>query len=379
MGAVRRVLIVGGGIGGMTSAVALKRQGIDAEIVELNPAWAVYGVGIIQPSNQMRALRDLGLGEACLRAGQGYLGWRLHDAQGQMFAEVPTHNVAGPGYPQAHGITRTALHKLLTEAVLQQGTRVRLGVTVENWSETPEGLHVRFSDGSEDRYDLLIGADGVYSKVRSLLFGGHLKPHYTGQGAWRHNFQRPRDMEWGAMFYGKNSKAGLVPLSEDLMYMFVLTGEPEGHRMSQDRLHALMRERLTEYGGIIARLREQITDPAEVVYRPLEVFMAPKPWHKGRVVLMGDAAHAGTPHLGQGASMAIEDSAVLAECLNGAEDLDAALKAFTQRRFHRADLVYQTSLKLGQWELADWAGASDPQADHNGLFARTMAALNEPI
>ncbi len=136
---------------------------------------------------------------------------------------------------------------------------------------------------------------------------------------------------------------------------------------------------MAEYGGIVAQLREQITDPAQVVYRPLEVFAAPKPWHKGRVVLIGDAAHAGTPHLGQGASMAIEDSAVLAQCLTETSDLDSALSTFTARRYPRVELVYQTSLKLGQWELADWAGKPDPQADHKGLFGRTMAALNEPI
>jgi 2-polyprenyl-6-methoxyphenol hydroxylase-like FAD-dependent oxidoreductase len=379
MSIVQKVLIIGGGIGGLTAAVALKRKGIDAEVIEQNPAWSVYGVGIIQPSNMLRALRTLDLGDACLEQGKGFFGWRFCDAQGNLLAQVPSENVAGPGYPPVNGITRPALHKILTDATLAQGTPVRLGVTATQFEETKEGVRVSFSDGTQDTYDLVIGADGAYSKTRSQLFGDDLRPHYTGQGVWRYNLPRPRDMDWGSLQYGKKSKAGLVPLSETTMYLLLVTAEPGNPRMPADRLHLLLRERLQEYGGIVGGLRDQITDPAAVVYRPMEVLMVPSPWYRGRVVLIGDAAHSGTPHLAEGAAMAIEDSVVLAELLAEESNLKSALNRFVLRRLPRAQLVYETGLRIGEWEQAEWAGTPDPNADHGGLFSQAYAQLMGPI
>lgn len=379
MSKIQRVLIVGGGIGGLTAAVALKRKGINAEVVEQNPDWSVYGVGIIQPSNMLRALRGIGLGDACLARGRPFQGWHFCDAQGNRLAEVPSKNVAGPGYPPANGIRRPALHKILTDATLAQGTKVRLGVTVTSWNERVDGIEVALSDGTRATYDLLIGADGSYSQTRAMLFGDQLKPQFTGQSVWRYNFERPRDLEWGAIFYGNKSKAGLVPLSDSLMYLFLVTSEPGNPRLPKDQLHLLLKERLAEYGGIVGRLREQVTDPAAVVYRPMEVLMVPPPWHKGRVLLIGDAVHSGTPHLAEGAAMAIEDSVLLADMLAESSDLDSTLNNFVDRRLPRARLVYETGVKLGEWELAEWGGHPDPQADHGALFSGAYEQLMQPI
>jgi 2-polyprenyl-6-methoxyphenol hydroxylase-like FAD-dependent oxidoreductase len=379
MSIVQKVLIVGGGIGGLTAAIALKRKGIEAEVIEQNPAWSVYGVGIIQPSNMLRALRSLDLGDSCIEQGRGFRGWQFCDAQGELLAQLPSENVAGPGYPPANGISRPALHKILTETTLAQGTRVRLGVTATKLTDIADGVHVSFSDGTQDTYDLVIGADGVYSKTRSQLFGDAFRPQFTGQGVWRYNLPRPRDMEWGSLHYGKKSKAGLVPLSESMMYLLLVTAEPGNPRMPADQLHLLLRERLEEYSGIVGSLRDQITDPAAVVYRPMEVLMVPAPWYRGRVVLIGDAAHSGTPHLAEGAAMAIEDSVVLADLLADAASLKSALSRFVLRRLPRAQLVYETGLRLGQWEQAEWAGVPDPRADHGQLFSRAYSQLMAPI
>jgi 2-polyprenyl-6-methoxyphenol hydroxylase-like FAD-dependent oxidoreductase len=149
--------------------------------------------------------------------------------------------------------------------------------------------------------------------------------------------------------------------------------------MPADSLHDLLRDRLREYGGIVGELRERITDPAAVVYRPMEVVMLSAPWHRGRVLLIGDAAHSGTPHLAEGAAMAIEDSVVLAEILADAPDLNSALDAFVERRLPRARLVYETGLQLGEWEQAEWAGRPVSDSEHAGIFQRAYTALAEPI
>jgi 2-polyprenyl-6-methoxyphenol hydroxylase-like FAD-dependent oxidoreductase len=379
MAEIRSVLVVGGGIAGLTTALALVRQGIEVEIVEINPAWSVYGVGIIQPSNMLRALGQIGLAERCLALGFGYPGWRIHDAHGGQLAEVPNENVAGPGYPPINGISRPALHTILTEAVRAQSVPVRLGITVADWSDQAECIHARFTDGSTGRYDLIIGADGAHSATRARLLPGTPHPQLTGQSVWRYNFKRPRDLRWGSLYYGTNSKAGLVPLSDELMYLLLVTMEPGNPRMQSDQLHRLLRDRLQEYGGIIAELREQITDPTAVVYRPMEALLVPLPWHRGRVVLIGDAAHVGTPHLAQGAAMAIEDAVLLAELLGRSDDLAHTLERFALRRLPRCKLVMEAGLQLGAWEMAEWNGRRAPDTDHGGLLHRTLAQLMQPI
>jgi 2-polyprenyl-6-methoxyphenol hydroxylase-like FAD-dependent oxidoreductase len=283
---VKKVLIVGGGIGGLTAAIALHRKGIEAEVVEKDPNWGVYGVGIIQPSNVLRGLDQIGLGAACIKAGCGFQGWQFWDSQCNRLAEIGSHNVTGPDYPPINGIRRPELHRILTTQTLKQGTKVHLGVTFESWQEDAEGVEVTLGNGTQARYDLIIGADGAYSPLRDRLFGDTHRPHYTGQSVWRHNFERPRDLDWGVIFFGPNSKGGFVPLSETLMYMFLVTAEAGNPRMPADQLHTLLKDRLADYGGIIGSLREQIVDTKDVVYRPMEVVMLPEPWHKGRVLLI---------------------------------------------------------------------------------------------
>lgn len=178
------------------------------------------------------------------------------------------------------------------------------------------------------------------------------------------------------VFYGQKSKAGLVPLSDKLMYLLLVTPEPGNPYQPVEQQHEMLKERLAEYGGIVGSLRDQITDPSQIVYRPIETLMLPVPWHKGRVVLLGDAAHASTPHLAQGAGMAIEDSVLLAQMLGEGGDLDSVLTAYAQRRFSRADLVYRVGQQEVEWELAEWDGR--PSGDHEALVEHALAQLMEP-
>src|SRR5580658_3885724 len=304
---IKRVLIVGGGIGGLCTGIGLAQAGIASEIIEIKTDWSVYGVGIIQPSNQLRALAELGLAGACVERGSAFLGWEFYDDAGNVQAKVPYPEVAGRGYPPINGIARPVLHEILTATAKQLGVNVRLGLTVDAIHDTADGVKVRFSDGATGAYDLMIGADGAYSKVRTLLFGGSQRPVFNGLAVWRYNFPRPPEMKWGSVHYSRRAKAGLVPISSSLMYVFVVTPEPTNAKPSSKSLADDMRERLADFRGPVAALREQIVDSASVVYRPMEPMLQPAPWHRGHVLLIGDAAHAATPHLSQGASIAIED------------------------------------------------------------------------
>jgi 2-polyprenyl-6-methoxyphenol hydroxylase-like FAD-dependent oxidoreductase len=369
MSHIKRVLIVGGGIGGLCTGIGLAQAGIASEIVEIKTDWSVYGVGIIQPSNQLRALAELGLAQICVERGSAFLGWEFCDDVGNVRARVPNPEVAGLGYPPINGIARPVLHEILTATAEQLGVTVRLGLTVDAIHDRADGVQVRFSDGTTGAYDLMIGADGAYSKMRTLLFGSSHRPMFNGLAVWRYNFPRPPDMEWGSVHYSGRAKAGLVPISPSLMYIFVVTPELNNAKPSSSSLADAMRERLEEFGGPVAALREQIVDPASVVYRPMEPILQPAPWHRGHVLLIGDAAHAATPHLSQGASMAIEDAVLVAQLLSQDRLLGDLFAEFMRRRFERCKFVVDTSSKISRWEVAEFAGRPDPETDHSGTMA----------
>lgn len=378
MSTVKTALVIGAGIGGLCAALALRRAGIACDIVEATPEMTVFGVGIIQPSNALRALDRLGVATACLAAGGGFPGWRLYDRSGDMFAEVPNRNVAGPDMPPVNGLPRQALHHILSDAAAAEGTIVRYGVTASAFEDVADGVRVRFDDGTTADYELIVGADGCYSKTRDALFGDAAKPTFTGQGVWRCNFARPADMEWGGVYYGTQSKVGLVPMGPTTMYMFVVTAEPDNRRYEDAELVPKLRDTLEDYLGLVGTLRDQLTPSSPVVYKPMETLLLAPPWGRGRTVLIGDAVHATTPHLAQGASLAVEDAVVLADCLAFDGPLQEALDAFTTRRFPRAKLVVESSVQLGRWELAEWSGTPDASASFGGLFHEATEAMMQP-
>jgi 2-polyprenyl-6-methoxyphenol hydroxylase-like FAD-dependent oxidoreductase len=377
MSKIDRVLIVGGGIGGLCTAIGLARAGIASDIVEIKRDWTVYGVGIIQPSNQLRALAELGLADACVERGAAFKGWEFCDDAGHMDAQVPNPTVASSKLPPINGIPRPILHDILTGEARRLGVNVRLGLTVDDIDNGETHVSVRFSNDTTGRYDVLIGADGTYSKMRGLVFPDSAKPVFNGLSVWRYNFARPPGMNWGSVHYGRRAKAGLVPMSPSLMYMFVVTAEPGNPKMPQDRMHDVMRERLADFTGIIAGLREQIIDPKGVVYRPMEPLLLPAPWHRGRVLLIGDAVHATTPQLAQGASIAIEDAVLVAQLLSNDRPLEDIFTEFMRRRFERCKFVVETSLQIGRWEVAAFEGRPDPAADYAGLMAEAGRVLAE--
>jgi 2-polyprenyl-6-methoxyphenol hydroxylase-like FAD-dependent oxidoreductase len=375
MAIVRKALVVGGGIGGLTAAVALRRAGIAVDLVEIQPQVSVYGVGIIQPNNTLRALDRIGLAQGCVRVGGSFPGWRIFDATGQLLLEGLGSTRAAPGFPAVNGITRPLLHQVLTEAAMAAGVSMETGTTVRSLTETPSHARVTLTNGREADYELVVGSDGLHSSMRRAMFGHAFEPEFTGESVWRYNFQRPRRVEWGEVYYGPDSKVGLVPMSRDRMYMFVVTAEPGNPRMAQEGLAGALRQRLGGFSGFVAELREQIVNSADVVYRPMESMLLPSPWHKGHVVLIGDAAHTTTPHLAQGAAMAVEDAVVLAELLQSQPSLGSVFSEFMRRRFERVKFVVDSSLQIGEWELEGWAGVVNPAARPGELLHEATEAL----
>ncbi|MGV3555774.1 MAG: FAD-dependent oxidoreductase [Croceibacterium sp.] len=365
----QRILIIGGGIGGLTSAIALRGGGHTVRVIERDPDWSVYGVGIIQQGNVLRAMKQLGLLDDYLSAAVGFDFVAVHAPNGTMVAKVPSPRLV-EGCPANVGIGRRALQKVLADRTIAAGADVRLGLTADALDDDGEGVTVRFSDGSEERFDLVIGADGVHSQTRALLFPETDGAEFTGQSVWRYNLPRPGDLDSLHVYNGPVG-AGLVPISDDLMYMYLTTPEPGNPRYPREGIAAAMRSKVP---APLADLAAQITDDDGVVYRPLETFMFEGPWHKGRVVLLGDAVHATTPHLGQGAGMAIEGSLVLAEEIAGAATPEIAFTAYRARRIERCRYIVERSLAICRGQLG-----KGPPVDNAQATAEMFRVVAEPI
>ena len=366
------ILVIGGGIGGLTSAIALRQSGHRVTVIERDPDWSVYGVGIIQQSNVIRAMDQLGLLQDYLSAGVTFEKVAIHAPDGTKVAEVPTPRLT-EGLPANVGIGRPALHKILGQRTIAGGAEVRLGITATTLDDDGAGVDVGFSDGSTARFDIVVGADGVYSETRARLMPDAPGPEFTGQAVWRYNFPRPDDLDALHVYNGPTG-IGLVPISHELMYMYVTTPEPDKPFYAKDTLAQTMRDKLANAAPNIRMLAAQITDNEGVVYRPLEGMMLYGDWHCGRVVLLGDAVHATTPHLGQGAGMAIEDSIVLAEELGNHDTPEQAFTAFRNRRFERCRYIVEKSLSICHGQLG-----KGPPVDNAKATAEMFQIVAQPI
>lgn len=371
---MQRILVVGGGIGGMALAIGMRQRGVAVDLIDRDPDWRVYGAGITVTGPTLRAFGSLGVLPAVLAAGAFGDGIRLCTLAGDTLALVPLPRVAGADVPANGAIMRPALHAILSERTLACGVQVRLGITAESLDDTGDGVNAGFSDGSTGRYDLAVGADGAMSAIRRMIFPDAPAPRFTGQGSWRIVAPRGADIDRPTIFVGSETKAGLVPISPDQVYLFCLNTMPEKSRIPDADLVPRLRELLQPFGGAVAAVRDAMTPDTAVVYRPLEALLLPPPWHRGRIALMGDAVHSTTPHLASGAGMSVEDGLVLAEELAAAPTVEAALARYVSRRYERCRLVVENSVRLGEIETS---GGSP--ADHQALMAASALALALPI
>ncbi|MGC3983051.1 MAG: FAD-dependent oxidoreductase [Steroidobacteraceae bacterium] len=370
---IQTVLIVGGGIGGMSCAIELRKQGLKVDLIDLDPEWRALGAGITITGPTLRAFKYLGVMDEICQHGATWGGAKVFTADGTLVEEMNFPPVEAD-VPPTGGIMRPLLHKILSTRVTAAGVSVRLGLTVNEIIEGEQQATVVFSDGTHQSYDLVVAADGAFSKMREKLFPDAPKPKFTGQGIYRIVAERPPGFDRSYFYMGSNKKVGFNPVSATHMYMFLLEYSPDNPWLPPEEQPKRLYEQMAGFGGIVPIVRESVLTCGSVNYRPLEAIIQPAPWYKGHCVLLGDAAHATTPHLASGAGMAVEDALVLAEELRKATTLQQALAGYVERRYERCKLIVDNSVKLGELEMA----GSDPHV-HTKLMSETIAALRKPI
>jgi 2-polyprenyl-6-methoxyphenol hydroxylase-like FAD-dependent oxidoreductase len=352
------MLIVGGGIAGMSLAIRMRGLNWEVDLVELDPQWRVYGTGISITAPTLRAFRHLGIIDAVMAGGYcSQQGVKICAPSGQVIVEHPISPIE-PGLPAQGGIMRPVLHAILADRTRASGTAVRLGVTLQSYTQSADTVRAVTSDGLAKDYALLVAADGAFSKVRTMVFPEAPAPKYTGQYCWRLVADRPAEIEGCHFYMAGPITAGVMPTSQAQMYMFLLQPLREKVRIDEATQWRQLKELMGSFRGLIGRLRDGLSADSGIVCRPLEAILLPRPWHRGRVAFIGDAVHATTPHLASGAGIAVEDALVLSEILARQAAIETALEQFESRRWERCRMVVENSVKICEMEQEH----ADPRA-----------------
>jgi FAD-dependent urate hydroxylase len=339
--AARRILIIGAGIAGLSLNAALGDGPWQVEVVERGAGAYALGAGLAIQPNAMRVLRRLGLGDAVERAGAVIDRFQYRDQDGGLLCDIDLDSVWDRVGPFV-GITRTALHE-----VLRSGPdRCRFGTSVTSVTQRGGHVAVSFADGTTTPYDLVVGADGINSVARRSL-GDRPAPAHGGQMAWRSVAPiRPGGLDGLQFWLGADRFFGLCPTGAGSTYGF---GNLAGARLREpiDGRKRRLIDRFATFGKPVLEYLTAIHRDSDIHCAPVESLPDVR-WYDGRVVLIGDAAHAMSPMMGQGGCMAIEDALVLAEELRRASDLPTALSAFVARRQPRVAWVREQSRTLGE-------------------------------
>jgi 2-polyprenyl-6-methoxyphenol hydroxylase-like FAD-dependent oxidoreductase len=342
----RHVLIAGAGIGGLTLACALRRAGHTVTVFERADALRWVGAGIIVQMNAAVALRRIGLSDAVAAAGASPTDSAILRPSGSAITRLPIQRLQ-----QELGIPMTCLHRARLQGVLLEhagAEHVRLGLAVTGFRDDGHGVTVTLSDGSTVTGDILVGADGLRSAVRSGLLGD-APLRYSGYTSWRGISPEVPSARPGHVSetWGRGARFGVVPIGFGQVYWYATLNAPPGGQDSPGTTRARLQE---VFGGWHAPIAELLAATPEDAIVRTDIHDRPplQRWSHGRVTLLGDAAHPMTPNLGQGGCQAIEDAVVLSACLSTEADVTRALVTYEQRRRERANQLVLRSWRLGQ-------------------------------
>lgn len=345
-----RILIIGGGIAGLTLGGLLQQRGFRPTIVERIPEYGDVGYIIVLWPSGSRILKGLGLYRKLLDAGLPFSTYNVRNERGEMLHSYSVETVTEKYGPMIN-IYRPELINILREAV--DPASIRMGTTVENIEQAGGEVNVTFSDGTEESFDLVVGCDGVRSKTRSMVFG-HVPLSYSGMTGWsfwvKSGIMKTAQI---AEYWGTGKFLGIWP-TRGRLSVFTSIRSPQGVPDPVENRLIRIEEQFKGFGGVVPDILAGLDDPKEIFHNDYNDLRMDQ-WYKGRVVLVGDAAHAVLPTAGGGVSMAIESSAVLADELTRADSqyIGYALEGYVSRRRTRVNKIQDQSRMMGRFAFAD--------------------------
>ncbi|MBK8028656.1 MAG: FAD-dependent monooxygenase [Chloroflexi bacterium] len=337
-----KAIIIGGGVGGLTTALALQNNNIDVTVYEQSPTARADGAGLALWPNAVRALRQLGAHAAITGSYTGGVG-SIHRWDGTTISALDARTIE-----QRYGAPIIVVHReeIMRGLLAQIGGVVHYGKRIASYQQDADGIHALFADGTSASADVLIGADGIRSAVRAQM-NADAQPVYQGYAAWRGvvPFAHAQvGSMWGET-WGRGARFGIVPLSSEHLYWFATANRPAHTPPANHK--AELRRLFGAWHAPIPVLLEATPDAA-VLYNDIGDLPPLSTWVDGRVALLGDAAHATTPNMGQGACQAIEDAFVLGQVLTRRSDPIQALKEYQARRMPLARQVVLRSRTIGR-------------------------------
>jgi 2-polyprenyl-6-methoxyphenol hydroxylase-like FAD-dependent oxidoreductase len=363
---VEKVLVVGAGIAGCCAAIALAARGFRVRLIEKQDEWRFQSSGIFVYSNGLAHLRDIGVLDDVLSAGYVIDNGRnvYFDHRGEHLVDTFYPTADDGRAPAILGIKRAELHRVLANRLQHFGLSAELGTTVGSFDQIGDSVAIVLSNGAVENFDLVLGTDGLRSQIRKLA-GFDIKPRYSGFGVWRSVHDRPAELRDKIMMMGPGKRFGIMPISADKLYTFGTIVEPEGKWYDPQAWPETMATKFQEFEGPARQFIEELGPRSEVLYTAVEEIVMPLPWHAGRVVLLGDAAHASTPFMGQGGAMGVQDAAVLARLLDSDNDIPVILAAYGAARGPLCRFAQDVSRQVGE------NGAAGQSAADNDRFRQT--------
>ncbi|MGB3123081.1 MAG: FAD-dependent monooxygenase [Pseudomonas sp.] len=374
MACISKALIVGGGVAGLSAAIALSRLGVHCEVVELHGK--PDGASMALSGRAAEALFELGVYQECCDTGRTFTAdstaASLYAADGQLLRAAP-RRPEWPGSKDGVAVFRPAFAQIL-ENTANSLCSIRKGLTITAIDDSGDSALVTFSDGETRAFDLVIGADGIHSHTRKMVFPEIGEPEYSGQISIRWMVPGPA-IEGEGWYTSDVGKVGFYHLPhQNLTYVPAVLTIPERTWLSDADVLGLFTRLLDSISAApIKHLQERLKSDSALIGRPFDWILVPDQWHRGRTLLIGDAAHATTAHLGMGAGMALEDAVVLGQCIATATSLPEALDAFMQRRFERVKTVVDSSVKLSQLEQR-----KAPPTENGAVMMAALTAISQP-
>ena len=262
-----RILVLGAGIGGLGASIALRQQGFGVDLVEIKPELSLYGVGINQPANSLRALDSLGVLDEIRAVGCEFDHTDFYAADGELIVHVPCI-LGGDDVPANTALSRLNLHRILIGAAERHDVKISYGTTMEQFTDTARAVDVRFTDGRQESYNLVAAFDGIKSATRRAVFGPARDAVYSGFGVFRLTLPRPEYVDGVRVYQALGVKAGYIPLSKETMYMFVVTPDPAGVSHRPEDFAGILRSRMAPFGALPGQVRDGLRPTDEHRLQP---------------------------------------------------------------------------------------------------------------